>query len=425
MEIVQPVLGIVVFVAIAYLCSERRSAIRWKRTIIPALLMQFVIAALVLHIETVRGFFDSVGKGVNWLFQKVVIQSAEPIFAKLPTEVPFAFGGMLMVVFFCCLMTILYEVGLMHRIVYGVARVFRYVLGVSGAEAVSAVGNIILGQTEAPLLSMRYLATMTRSELLCVMTGGMATIAGSVMALYILWLQPYFPDISVHILTASIISAPAAIMLAKIILPETGVPETSGEVKLTHVRRCNGAFDTFETGLKDGGKLAINVVLMLFGISCLINLTNGAWGEACGFLTAKTGFQTAGFDTFQEIFGRLFMPVAWLMGVPAEETFSAGVFLAEKTILNEFIAYKDLATFLSGEPIAAGVTLQPLSQHSVTILTYALCGFSNFCSIGILVGGLGVFAPERKGEMFKLGFKALLAGSLACFITANVAAILG
>ncbi|MFC1523067.1 NupC/NupG family nucleoside CNT transporter, partial [Elusimicrobiota bacterium] len=322
----------------------------------------------------------------------------------------FAFQVLTTIIFFASLISILYYLGIMQRIVLVFAKIMHKTMGTSGAETLSASANIFVGQTEAPLLIKPYVKDMTDSELLCIMIGGMATVAGGVMAAYVGMLKDYFPDIAGHLLAASVMSAPAAIAIAKIILPETGKPKTAGMLQITYNDPSINVIEAAANGATTGLKLALNVGTMLIAFMGLLALANGIIGGAFD-LIGLSGM------SLEKILGWIFSPLAWVMGVPWKDCAVIGQFMGEKTVLNEFVAYLHFAQYMRLNPDA-------LEPRSVIIATYALCGFANFLSIGIQIAGIGGIAPERKKDLAKLGIAALIGGSLAAFMTATIAGIL-
>ena len=414
--------GMVVLLGIAYLISENRRKISW-RLVLWALALQVLLALLVLKTSAAAAFFS----WMNSFFVKFydfVGEGARFVFGDLVKEVPFAFHVLPTVLLFAALFKLLYHLGVIHPVVYGVGLVMNKTMKTSGAESLSAAANIFMGQTEAPLVVKPYIAKMTRSELMAIMVPGMASTAGGVMAAYIAMLSKHFPDIAGHLMAQSIMSAPAGLLFAKMFVPETETPATSGKIELKRERECDGVFHALSVGTKEGVELVANIAAMLIVFIAIIAGLNFVWGAGCGFGTAHLGIDTSGVDTLQEILGYLFAPFAWLMGVPTQDLLPAGMLIGEKTVLNEFIAYGHLGEYLGGKPIAEGIPWHALDQRTVVILSYALSGFSNFASIGILVGGLGVMAPGRMGEIAKLGLKCLVAATFACFMTASIAAIL-
>jgi CNT family concentrative nucleoside transporter len=279
----------------------------------------------------------------------------------------------------------------------------------SGAETLSAAGNIFVGQTESPLLVRPFLERMTLSELHAVMTGGFATVAGGVMAAYVGMLVAYFPDIAGHLMAASVMSAPAALVMAKLMVPEDGEPVTRGGIELELERRDVNVIDAAARGASDGLGLALNVGAMLLAFIALISLLNAV----IGWVGATAGLETLSLET---ILGWFLAPLAWLMGVPWQDAASVGSLLGIKTVLNEFVAFLQLSSMLQEGP-----TLQP---RSVVIAIYALSGFANFSSIAIQLGGIGPIAPSRRHDLSRLGLRAMVAGSLAAFMTATIAGML-
>jgi CNT family concentrative nucleoside transporter len=420
-------LGIVAFIGIAFLFSSNRRAVPWRLVIVGTLL-QVVFGLLVLKVDLVRIAVDKVGQ----LFVKILdfnTAGAEFLFGSLITNKQsfgflFAFNVLPTIIFFSALTSLLFYLGILQRIVFVFAWVMTKTMNLSGAESLNASANIFLGQTEAPLLIKPYLATMTRSELLAVMVGGMATIAGAVMVAYIRMLGGDDPAgqllFAKHLLTASVMSAPAALLTAKILLPQTETVDRSVEVPRQTIGA--NALEAIASGTSDGLRLAINVGAMLLVFTALIAFMNwilsagiGGWTGLNDWIGQSTGGRYTEFS-LQYILGLVFAPLAWLMGIEAQNLMLAGQVIGEKTILNEFYAYGTLAKMKE-----TGLLTDTRAQ---IILTYALCGFSNIASVGILIGGLGALAPNQRSTLAQLGLKALLGGSIACFLTACVAAML-
>ena len=407
MERVISFIGIFVLLGIAWLFSKNKKAINYK-TVIMGTLIQIVFAFLVLKFPPGRKFFEI----MNDVIIKVISFSEEGakfIFGNLINNQSlgyiFAFQVLPTIIFFSSLMSVLYYLGIMQKIVLFFAKIMAKFMGTSGAESLSASANIFVGQTEAPLVVRPYVSEMTQSELLAVMTGGMATIAGGVMAAYVGMLKDYLPTIAGHLLAASIMSAPAALVMAKIILPETEEPKTRGVVKLNVEITDANLIDAAANGATTGLTLALNVAACLIAFMSLLALAN-----------YLTGFIHSGL-TLEKIMGWIFYPIAWIMGTPSADVSKVAEWMGQKTILNEFVAYFNMANFLKENP---GV----ISQRAVIISSYALCGFSNFLSIAIQIGGIGGIAPNRRHDLARLGLYAVLAGSLACFMTATIAGIL-
>ncbi len=420
-------LGIVAFIGIAFLCSENRRAIPW-RLVGAGLLFQFVCGVLVLKIDAVRRAVDWVGN----MFVAILDfnrAGSEFLFGSLVTNTKtfgylFAFNVLPTIIFFSALTSLLFYLGWLQRVVYVFAWLMSKTMRLSGAESLSASANIFLGQTEAPLLIKPYLATMTRSELLAVMVGGMANIAGAVLVAYIGMLGGEDPvqrlAFAKHLITASIMSAPASLYIAKIIVPQTEIVDEAISVPKEKIGA--NSLEAIANGTTDGLKLAVNVGAMLLVFTAMIAMVNailasgiGSWTGLNDWVSASTGGRYTSFS-LQYIMGLLFAPLAWLMGVDHGSLTIAGQVIGEKTILNEFYAYGTL-----GKIIQDGLLPDVRAQ---VILTYALCGFANFASIGILVGGIGVLAPNQRSTLAQLGIKALIGGSLCCFLGASIAAML-
>ena len=424
-------LGIATMIGLAVLLSYDRRRINW-RLVGVGLALQVSFGLIVLKTAPGRRFFDFVGGAVTGLlgFQE---QGARFVFGNLvqsnvPVGVPgaggaldatagyvantgayFAFNVLPTIIFFSALMSVLYYLNVMQVIVKGIAWVMQKTLGTSGAETLSASGNIFVGQTEAPLLIKPFVRTMTQSELLTVMVGGFATVAGGVMAAYIGMLSGYFPNIASHLLAASVMNAPAGLFLAKIIRPETEVPITKGTLRMEIEKTDSNVIEAAAGGAAQGVQLAINVAAMLMAFVALVALLNYGLG-ALGGLVGHPEL------SLQLILGQLLRPLAWVMGTPWQDTAYVGGLIGVKTSLNEFVAYAQFAGDMS-----AGVAMEP---RSAIILTYALLGFANFSSIAIQIGGIGGLAPERRGEIARFGLRAMIAGNLAAFISASIAGML-
>jgi concentrative nucleoside transporter, CNT family len=319
------------------------------------------------------------------------------------------------IIFFAAFMSVLYHLGVMQAVVKGMAWVITKVMRVSGAETLSVCANAFIGQTEAPLVIKPYLASMTRSELLTLMTGGMATIAGGVLGAYVMMLGGTDPaaqaQFAKHLLTASIMAAPATLVIAKILCPESGTPVTLGKVRVEVEKTTANVIDAAASGASEGLKLALNVGAMLLAFTALIALINAPIGWL-GEISGLSGWLDKPVD-LSVLLGYVLAPIAWIIGVPWADATSVGALIGTKVVLNEFIAYGDLAKVQGG-----------LSDTSVIIATYALCGFANFSSIAIQIGGIGSLAPERRADLARFGLKAVLGGSLATFMTATIAGVL-
>src|SRR5574341_599840 len=313
------------------------------------------------------------------------------------------------IIFFSALMTVLYYLGVMQWIVKGIAWVMQKTLRTSGAETLSAAGNIFLGQTEAPLLIKPFVGRFTQSELNTVMVGGFATVAGGVMAAYVGMLQGYFPDIAGHLLTASVMNAPAGLILSKMLLPETGEPETRDTLHITVEKTEANVIEAAASGAATGLQLALNVAAMLMAFIGLVALLNFVFGWVGGLV----GFEELSIEW---LLGKALWPLAVLMGVPPADADTVGAFIGIKTVLNEFVAYSSFAQQLGG-----GLDISP---KAAVMLTYCLLGFANFSSIAIQIGGIRGLAPERRAEIAKLGLRAMVAGNLAAFMSASIAGML-
>ncbi len=424
-------LGIATMIGIAVLLSYDRKRINW-RLVATGLGLQAVFGLIVLKTAAGRAVFATVGDGITRLltFQEQgarfvfgnLVQSAVPVGVAgaggtvdtsagmvAQTGAFFAFNVLPTIIFFSALMSVLYYLGIMQKVVKGLAFLMQRTLGTSGAETLSASGNIFLGQTEAPLLIKPFVATMTQSEILTVMVGGFATVAGGVLAAYVGMLSGAFPGIAGHLLAASVMNAPAGLVLAKIIMPETGTPVTKGSLELKVDVQEKSVIEAAANGAAQGLGLALNVAAMLMGFIALMALLNAllGWG---GGLVGMPGL------SLQSIFGTLLRPLAWVMGVPWNDTAYVGSLIGLKTTLNEFVAYAQFAGDLSGN--------LAISPRSSIILTYALLGFANFSSIAIQIAGIGGLAPERRAEIASFGLRAMIAGNLAAFTSASLAGML-
>ena len=401
MQHLVPILGLFVMLAIAWALSSNRGAIKW-RPVAMGTALQIVFALIILKTEVGRNAFDVVGAGIT-RFLDFTDAGASFVFGDKFKEFYFAFKVLPTIIFFSSFITVLYYFGILQRIVSVFAKVMMRTMGTSGAESLSASANIFVGQTEAPLLIKPYIGAMTKSELMAVMTGGFATVAGGVMAAYV-----GMGVSAKHLLAASVMSAPAALVMAKLMFPETEKSATAGKVEIEIDRPWANSIDAAASGAADGLKLALNVGAMLIAFVALIALID--------FPITKLG-QLAGYDTWslRALLGWMFQPLAWVMGVPWVEAPQVGTLIGIKTAVNEFVGYVEMEKM-----VQAG----QLSERAQIIATYALCGFSNFSSIAIQIGGIGSIAPERKGDLARLGLRAMIAGSLACFQTATIAGFL-
>ncbi|MDH3652277.1 MAG: Na+ dependent nucleoside transporter [Saprospiraceae bacterium] len=414
-----------VLIGICYLFSSSRKSVDWRLVII-GLGLQLVLAFLMLKVPLVRGLFRLI---VNFFVMMIEAteESAHFLFGDLAIAggaFGFAFYVLPTIVFFSALSSLLYYLGILQKIVYGFAWLMNKTMHLSGSESLAAAANVFIGQTEAPLVVKPYLERMTRSEIMCLMTGGMATIAGGVFGAYMAMLGGDTIEgkqlFGMHLLTASIISAPAAIIAAKILVPEPDPEEVDADLDVPRNQVGSNVLDALSRGTTDGVVLAVNVGAMLLAFMAFIYLANnvffeiGSWTKLNQIIAASSEGQYNGF-TLQYVFGILFSPFAWLLGTPSVDMVAVGQLLGEKTILNEFVGYATLS-----EMKTAGI----LSEKSIIIATYALCGFANFASIGIQIGGIGAIAPGQRQTLTELGIKALVGGTIACFMTAIIAGIL-
>ena len=426
-HLLRGLLGIAAFIGLAVLCSENRRAIPWK-LVAMGLLLQITCGVLVLKVDLVRDAVDAVGNAFVAIldFNKA---GSQFLFGSLVTDTKsfgylFAFNVLPTIVFFSALTSLLFYWGILQKVVYAFAWLMSKTMRLSGAESLSASANIFLGQTEAPLLIRPYLATMTRSELLAIMIGGMANIAGAVLVAYIGMLGGEDPAqrllFAKHLITASLMSAPASLYIAKIMIPQTeAIDET---ISIPKEKIGANSLEAVTNGTTDGMKLAVNVGAMLLVFTALIAMANailshgiGGWSGLNDWIYVSTGARYTEF-TLQYVCGVAFAPLAWLMGVDYGSLTLAGQVIGEKTILNEFYAYGTL-----GKLKDAGLLPDVRAQ---VILTYALCGFSNIASIGIQVGGISVLAPNQRSTLARLGVKSLIGGSLCCFLGASIAGML-
>ena len=409
--------GLAVLISVGYLMSGNKKAIDWRQ-IAAGVGLQIVFAVIVILVPGGREFFNF----ISTIFVKVIdfaLAGSQFIFGDLANASEygfiFAFQVLPTIIFFASLMGVLYHLGIMQKIVQAMAWVMQKILRVSGSESLSVAANVFIGQTEAPLVVRPYIAKMTESELFTMMVGGMATIAGAVLAAYIAMLGGADEAMRLfyarHLLAASVMAAPATIVIAKLIRPEVGVSLTKGTVKLEVEKTATNVIEAAATGASDGVKLALNVGGMLLAFIALITMVDFplAWlGEVTG-LDVSLGQPLS----LSLILGYILSPLAWIIGIPWSEAVIVGGLIGEKIVLNEFVAYLHL-----------GELKDTLSQHSVLISTYALCGFANFSSIAIQLGGIGSLAPERRPDIARLGMYAVIGGTLATMMTATIAGVL-
>ena len=405
MESYTGILGIIVLLGIAFLLSNNKTLIN-KNIIFWGLGLQISFAIIILK--------TSFGKAVFFYFNVLIMKlisfanaGSDFLFTSFIPEVGydqalinFAFRALPVIIFFSSLIAATYHLGIIQIIIKNIAKIMEKTMKTSGAETLSISANIFVGQTEAPILIRPYISKMTNSELMTVMVGGFSTVAGSVMALYVTWLNN-IPEIAGHLLAASVMSAPAALMVAKIIYPETKSYQIihSNSIKLKS--KDNNLVDAIGRGATEGLKLAANVAAMLIAFISLVAMIN--------FILGLLG------TSMQEMLGLLFKPLAWTMGIPWDDAKIVGTLMGEKIVLTELIAFRDLSDYVSNNTI---------SERSVIIASYALCGFANFGSIGIQLGGIGSMAPKRKKDLSKLVFKAMIGGAIASWLTASIVGIL-
>jgi len=415
--------GLAVLIGITWLFSNNKRAVDWK-LVVTGVALQIAFAAFVLLAPGGRQAFQWLGDA----FVKIlsfVNEGSGFIFGSLMDVKSygfiFAFQVLPTIIFFSALMGVLYHLGVMQLVVRAMAWAITKVMRVSGAETTSVCASVFIGQTEAPLTVRPYIAKMTQSELLTMMIGGMAHIAGGVLAAYVGMLgggdpvqQAFFAK---HLLAASIMAAPATLVVSKLLVPETGTPLTRGTVKMEVEKNTSNVIDAAAAGAGDGLRLALNIGAMLLAFIALIALVNAplTWfGDVTG-LAAAIGRPT----NLSTIFGFVLAPVAWVIGTPWADATTVGSLIGQKVVINEFVAYTELSRIVNGQ--VPGVSL---SQEGGLIATYALCGFANFSSIAIQIGGIGGLAPERRHDLAKFGLRAVLGGSIATFMTATIAGVL-
>jgi len=399
-------IGILTLLLIAYALSNNRKAIKFE-TIFWGLGLQAFFGIIILKVPFIKSqffFVDKVfktlisfsDKGSDFLFSSFV-----PGIGYHEAMINFAFRALPVVIFFSSLISIAYHFGIIQIVVKWVAKLMEKSMKTSGAETLSISANIFVGQTEAPILIRPYIKNMTTSELMAIMTGGFATVAGSVLALYVLWLEK-IPGIAGHMLAASIMSAPASLVIAKLIYPETGKTIPLDELDLHIEKNTTNAMDALGNGATQGLKLAANIGAMLIAFISILSMINFTLEH---FLNIN----------LQEILGIIFSPLAWTMGIPWKEANIVGRLMGEKIVLTELIAYGSLGDLINNNLI---------SERSAIISSYALCGFANFGSIGIQLGGIGAMAPEKRNILSKIVLKAMVGGALASWLTATIAGIL-
>jgi len=399
------ILGIVVLLAIAFALSNNRKQIN-MRIIGWGLGLQAIFAIFILKTpigvplfgfldKTIRKLISFSDAGSDFLFKSFV-----PDVGYHVSMINFAFRALPTIIFFSSLMAVLYHFGIIQMFVKWIAKAMQKTMGTSGSETLSVSANIFVGQTEAPLIVRPFIKQMTKSELMAVMTGGFATVAGGVLAIYVMWLTD-IPGIAGHLLAASVMSAPGALVVAKIIYPETESSETMGDLKINIEQKSTNAMEALGDGANSGLRLAANVAAMLVAFVSFVAMIN--------YLLGFAG------TSMESILGFIFKPLAWTMGVPWSEADILGTLMGKKIVLTELIAYGDLKELMSTGAI---------TDRTAIIASYALCGFANFGSIGIQLGGIGSIAPGRKKDLAKLVTKAMVGGALASWLTATIAGLL-
>ena len=412
-------IGIALILGIAFLASNNRKAIN-KRLVISGILLQLLIAVLVLKIPPVTRFFQGLGHGMEKI-EQFARQGASFAYGGLAamqfdgTIANYAAGGFVFainvtatIILVCVLVAVLYHIGLMQRVVSVIAKAMNFVMRVSGAEALSNVASAFVGQVEAQVMIRPYLAGMTKSELLASMSGSLACIAGGILVVYVnMGAQAGF-DLAPKLIAASLMAAPGALVISKIVWPETEESQTMGNVKLEVKSPYINVIDAIGHGASDGFKIAMNVVAMLIGFIALIAMIDWILIHIGHIFSPDLNL------SLNWIFGKIFTPMAWAMGVPSQDVTSVATLLGQKLTVNEFVAFKSLAE----------KTVPIVSEKGLLIVSVAICGFANFSSVGMQIGGIGELAPGRRADLARLGLKALLCGTLASYLSATIAGIL-
>ncbi|WP_018611979.1 NupC/NupG family nucleoside CNT transporter [Segetibacter koreensis] len=417
MERFQGLIGIVLILGIAFLASNNRKRIN-VRLVFSGMALQVIIGILVLKVHFVTNFFHWIGRqighieefakaGAAFVYSGVVVENPAAPSGMAGYQAPggfvFAFSVTATIIIVCALVAIFYYLGIMQRIVAVIAKAMNFVMKVSGAEALSNVASAFVGQVEAQVMIRPYLSGMTMSELLASMSGSLACIAGGILIVYVNMGAP-----AEYLLTASLMAAPGALVISKIVWPETEESQTMGKVKLEVKSDYRNIIDAISHGAADGMKIAINVIAMLIGFLAIIALVNFLLGKIGGWI--HLGFPL----TLDWIFSKIFYPIAWSMGVPTADISKVAMLMGKKLTINEFVAFFDLTHGIK----------QTLSPKGLLIVSFAICGFANFSSVGMQIGGIGALAPERRADLARLGMKALLCGTLASYLSATIAGIL-
>ncbi len=406
------IFGMFAILGVAWLCSRNRKAINYK-AVAAGTLLQVLLGVLIMKVPLGQRFFMFLNDIIVKLLS-FTNEGSKFVFGGLMDNPSigfvFAFQVLPTIIFFSSLMAVLYYLGVMQKIVKGFAWVMTRFMKSSGAESLVASANIFVGQTEAPLAIKPYMPKLTESELFVVMTAGMGTLAGGVMGSYTGMLLPYVPGIGGHLLAACIMSSVGSLVIAKLMIPETGEPVTGGKLDMKLELPDKNVIDAAANGATTGLQMALNVGGCLLAFMALLAMLNFMIGHGAAY------FNVQGLS-LEKIFGWIFTPVAWLTGIPMSEASQVGSWIGQKTVLNEFVAYFNMSEFLKANPSA-------ISQRSLIIAAHALAGFSNFLSIAIQIGGLGALAPERRHDIARLGLYAVLSGSLACFMSAAITGFL-
>jgi CNT family concentrative nucleoside transporter len=418
MERFQGIFGILLILAIAFLFSNNKKKINY-RLVLSGLGLQLLIGILVLKIPAVTSFFQLLGKAMGKI-EQFSRQGAAFVYggvgAMTPTGVNdfvnggfvFAFNVTATIILVCVLVALFYHFGIMQRIIAVIAKAMNTIMRVSGAEALSNVASAFVGQVEAQVMIRPYLATMTKSEILASMSGSLACIAGGILIVYANMGAAAGMDLAPKLITASLMAAPGALVIAKILFPETEQSQTLGKVTLEVKSQYSNTIDAITHGAGDGFKIAMNVIAMLIGFIALIALVDWSLLKIGHLFSANIDL------SLNYIFGKLFYPMAWAMGIPTVDIQSAATLLGQKLTINEFVAFKSLTSKVV--PI--------VTEKGLLIVSIAICGFANFSSVGMLIGGIGELAPSRRKDLAELGLKALLAGTLASYLSASIAGIL-
>ncbi len=413
-------IGILLILGIAFLFSNNKKKIN-LRLVLSGLTLQFVIAILILRVQSVQVFFQGIGRGmqkieefakqgVNFIYGGVAVIGfdGQPQAYAAPNSFIFAFNVTATIILVCVIVAVLYHLKIMQRVVSVIARGMNFIMRVSGAEALSNVASAFVGQVEAQVMIRPYLIGMTKSELLASMSGSLACIAGGILIVYANMGAQAGLDLAPKLIMASLMAAPGALIISKIVFPETEVSETMGKVRLEVKSEYTNLIDAVSHGAGEGFKIAMNVIAMLIGFIALIALID--WS-----LVSIGHIFNPSFDlTLDWIFGKIFYPFAWAMGVPDVDVSNAATLLGQKLTVNEFLAFKNLTS--KAVPI--------VTEKGLLIISIAICGFANFSSVGMQIGGIGALVPERRADLAKLGLKALLCGTLASYLSASIAGIL-